>query len=170
MTRLHRILIGSVLAGAIPLSAHATGELGGSVGSSRVNQGDFQGNDTSYKFYLGGAYEDMIGGELGYVDFGKFGGNGPDAKAWTGAVTLGLPLFDGFMVPFAKGGGAWEDVGGTNSTAVTSGYKDEKPFYGLGVRLGDTRRMPLGVRIEYERYQFRGQHVDMPSAGLEYRF
>ena len=166
MTRLVRFLAAGLMLSAAPLTVHAGAALGGSVGSARVNEGQFQGNDTSYKIFFGSSYREIIGGELGYENFGQLGGNGPDAKAWSGAVTLGIPL-DAFT-PYAKGGVAWEDVGGNNSGAVTTSYKQNKPFYGLGLRFGATSS--LGLRIEYERFQFRDQRLDMASAGLEFRF
>jgi hypothetical protein len=170
MTRLHRLLIGSIFVAALPLSAHAGSELGGSVGSARVNEGQFQGNDTSYKIFLGTAYQDIIGVEAGYNNFGKLGGgNGPDAKAWSAAGTLGAPYLFDFITPYGKGGIAWEDVGGTNGSAVTQGYKDRRGFYGLGVRFAKLGS-PLGIRVEYERFMFRDQHLDLASAGLEFRF
>ena len=164
--RLLKILAAGLLLGALPLGANAGADLGGSIGSARVNNGDFQGSDTSYKLYLGSSYHEIIGGEVGYVNFGQLGGNGPDAQAWNLAATIGIPYVFDFMTPYGKAGAAWEEVkGGT----VSSEYKTEKPFYGVGLRFGSVRS-PLGARVEYERYTFRDQRLDLVSAGLEFRF
>jgi hypothetical protein len=98
------------------------------------------------------------------VNFGKLGGgNGPRAEAWAPAVTIGVPL--GIARLYGKGGVAFADVEGS---AVTEEYKNEDPFFGVGLRIGMSPG--LGFRAEYERYQFENEDVDMAQAGLELNF
>ena len=47
-------------------------------------------------------------------------------------------------------------------------YKNEDPFFGVGLRFGMTPG--LGFRAEYERYQFENEDIDMAQAGLELNF
>lgn len=163
--RLHSILIAVALLGAtLPMAARADVTVGGSIGSARVNGGDFKGNDFGYKIFVGSSYEQIIGGEINYVDFGHLGGsNGPRAHAWAPAVTLGVPL--GFANLYGKFGEAFADVA---HTPIRDEYRAAKPFYGLGARFGQATG--LGLRVEYERYRLFQENVDLASAGLEFRF
>jgi hypothetical protein len=147
----------------LPTVAAADVSLGANFGSARVNGGDFEGSDTGYKLHAG-LSGPLLGAELGYVDFGQFGGSdGPDAQAWTPALTLGFPI--GMARLYGKGGVAFFDVEGT---AISEEYTDDDPFYGIGIRFGMTPG--LGFRAEYERYRFDNEDVDMAQAGLEFNF
>jgi opacity protein-like surface antigen len=153
---------------ALPISVSAGGgelgvSIGGSAGSARVNDSDFSGSDTSYKIHVGGDYRRVFGGEIGYINFGRLGGDGPEARSWNVAVRAGVPL-NGFT-PYVKGGVAFADVEGS---AVRDEYKDQDPFYGIGVRFSSARS-PLAIRLEYERFRFESD-VDLASAGVELRF
>lgn len=164
------VLAATMIAAALPLAAAAEGiSLGANVGSARVNQGDFEGDDTGWKAHFGGSFTQIIGGEIGYVDFGHLGGNnGPRANAWTPAITVGLPL--GMVNLYAKGGVAFADVEGSS---VREEYKNNDPFYGVGMRVSlnpANRNSGLGLRAEYERYQFDREDIDMMQAGIELLF
>ena len=156
-------LAAMVAATLLPTVAAADASLGANFGSARVNGGNFEGSDTGYKLHAGvnGA---LFGAEFGYVNFGQFGGSdGPDAQAWTPALTLGVPV--GMARVYGKAGVAFFDVEGT---AISEEYSDEDPFFGVGLRFGMTPG--LGFRAEYERYQFDNEDVDMAQAGLELNF
>lgn len=165
----------ALIAATLPLTASAEGiSLGANIGSARVNGGDFEGSDTGWKAHIGSSYHQVFGGEIGYVDFGDLGGNGPKARAWAPAVTLGVPI--GMASLYAKGGVAFADV---DSTPISQEYKNNDPFYGVGLRIGMThnpRGASLGFRAEYERYNFsqhdlnQAQRIDMAQAGLELLF
>lgn len=152
-----------VVAVLLPSVAAAGITVGANLGSARVNEGNFEGSDTGWKVH-GGISGSVLGLEVGYVDFGSFGGgDGPRAKAWAPGLTLGLPL--GMAKVYGKAGVAFFDVEGS---AFTEEYSDEDPFYGIGLRFGMTPG--LGFRAEYERYQFDNEDVDMAQAGLELNF
>lgn len=152
-----------VAATLLPTVAAADASLGANFGSARVNGGNFEGSDTGYKLHAG-LNGPLFGAEFGYVNFGQFGGgDGPDAQAWTPALTLGVPL--GMARVYGKAGVAFFDVEGT---AISEEYTDEDPFFGVGLRFGMTPG--LGFRAEYERYQFDNEDVDMAQAGLELNF
>jgi hypothetical protein len=154
----------AVLAAALlPGVAAAEVTLGANLGSARVNNGDFEGSDTGYKLHIGSSFQEFIGGEIGYVNFGRLGGNGPKAYAWTPAVTVGIPL--GMARLYGKGGVAFADVEGSS---VREEYKDNDPFFGVGLRFGVSPG--LGFRAEYERYTVNNDDVDMAEAGLELNF
>lgn len=147
----------------LPMAAAADVTFGANLGSARVNGGDFEGSDTGWKIHLGSSFQEFIGGEIGYVNFGKLGGNGPKADAWTPAVTVGVPL--GMARLYGKGGVAFAEVEGSS---LREEYRNEEPFYGVGLRFGVSPG--LGFRAEYERYTFDNQDIDMAQAGLELRF
>lgn len=152
-----------VAATLLPTVATADVSLGANFGSARVNGGNFEGSDTGYKLHAG-VNGPLLGAEFGYVNFGQFGGrDGPDAQAWTPALTLGVPV--GMARVYGKAGVAFFDVEGT---AISEEYTDEDPFFGVGLRFGMTPG--LGFRAEYERYQFDNEDVDMAQAGLELNF
>lgn len=159
------VIAAGVIATTLPLAAAADPgfTLGANVGSARIDQGDFEGDDTSWKFHLGGSYDQIIGGELAYVNFGRYGADKSTAKAFAPAVMVGLPLGNANL--YAKGGVAFADVEGSS---LREEYRNEDPFYGVGLRIGMTPA--LGFRAEYERYQFDFADLDLAQAGLEFRF
>lgn len=148
----------------LPAVASAGGvTIGGNLGSARVNQGDFEGSDTGWKVSIGSSYREIIGGELGFVNFGQLGGHGPDAQAWAPAVSLGVPM--GAARLYAKGGAAFAEVKGTS---LREDSRNTDPFYGVGLSVAMAEH--LGFRAEYERYTLEREKVDMAMAGLEFRF
>lgn len=156
------VLAAVIVAALLPLTAAAGVTLGANLGSARANGGDFEGSDTGWKLHVGSSGQ-FIGGEIGYVNFGNIGGNGPEANAWTPAVTIGVPL--GMARLYGKGGVAFADVEGDS---IRQEYRNEDPFFGVGLRFGVTPG--LGFRAEYERYTIGNDDIDMAQAGLELNF
>lgn len=157
------LIAATVIVATLPLAAAAEVSLGANVGSARINEGDFEGSDTGYKLHVGTSFREIFGGEVGYVDFGKYGVEGTGASAWAPALLVGVPV--GPVNLFAKGGVAFAEREGTSAREE---YKNEDPFYGVGLRIGMDRG--LGFRAEYERYQFDNADLDMAQAGLELMF
>ena len=157
------VLAAVLVAALLPLTAAAEVTLGANLGSARANGGDFEGSDTGWKLHIGSTFSQFVGGEIGYVDFGNIGGTGPTAKAWAPAVTVGVPLGMGRL--YGKGGVAFADVEGSS---LNEEYKNEDPFFGVGLRFGVTPG--LGFRAEYERYTIGNDDIDMAQAGLELNF
>lgn len=152
-----------VAAALLPTTAAAEFTFGANLGSARVNGGDFEGSDTGWKLHLGSTFQQFIGGEIGYIDFGELGGVGPSAEAWTPAVTVGVPI--GMARLYGKGGIAFIDAEGT---AISEEYSENDPFFGVGLRIG--MAPGLGFRAEYERYRFDTEDIDVAQAGLEFNF
>ena len=148
-------------------AAEKGGYLGASYGRASFDNDDFDGSDDGYKIAAGG-YAGIIGGEVGYVNFGNLGGNsdGPDAKAWTLAVTAGIPLGEIARV-YGKVGYAFAEVDGQSVTEEIDDDKDNL-FYGAGVTFPIASNFAL--KAEYERYEVGNSDLDMASAGLEFRF
>jgi hypothetical protein len=159
------VITATVIAATLPMVAAADFTLGANLGSARLNQGDFEGDDTGWKVHAGLSFNEIIGAEVGYIDFGKYGVENRGANAWTPAITLGVPI-EMFNL-YAKGGYAFADIEG-ESVEQESRSSNRDPFYGAGVRVGMNRG--LGLRVEYERYQFDAADIDMAMAGLEFAF
>jgi OOP family OmpA-OmpF porin len=132
--------------------------------------------DTGFKVYGGGKFNDIVGLELGYTDFGKIEASGGETQAWAVPVelTLGVPIGDRFSV-FAKGGGMYgkTDVRASASSLTQTGHKSGwGTAWGVGAALGITPTVQ--VRLDWDRYNldFAGgsRDVDMLSAGLQMRF
>ena len=145
-----------------PVAARAESAIGGSYAKARQNGGPFDGMGTGYKIFVG-SYNTSFGGEFAFIDFGKLGGDGPRAQAWASALTLGFPI--SMVTPYGKVGLAFSRVKGTSFTEEAKHYR---AYYGLGLRLGGVQG--LGLRVEYERYRLDSDHLDLISAGLEYRY
>lgn len=157
------VIAATLVVATVPMVAAAGVTLGANVGSARINQGDFEGDDTGWKIHAGGNVYEVIGAEVGYVNFGKYGVENSSANAFTPALTIGFPV--GLVHLYGKGGIAFADVEGSS---VREEYRNEDPFYGVGLRIGMDRG--LGFRAEYERYQFDFADLDMAMAGLELTF
>jgi OOP family OmpA-OmpF porin len=170
--KLHQQLLAACVAGVCVVSAaqaqvSGTGlYVGGSVGQSKWKGGDFDIDDSSKvggKAFVGYEFTPNIGLELGYINFGDFGGLDADGgfldgvvkipftTNWSGLARLGV--FQGRV-----------DAGETNRDGTS--WKG-----GLGVQYNFTPNM--AVRAEYERYKFDvlgGPKSDMVSAGITYKF
>ena len=147
----------------ISSAARADDFVGGSYARVRQNGGPFDGSNSGYKLFVG-SFNKTVGLEAGWVNFGHLGGgDGPHADAWTSAVMLGYPI--SIVTAFAKAGLAISRVG---ATPITEEAKHYRFYYGGGVRLGAAKG--FGLRAEYERYRLDSDHVDLLTAGVEYRF
>ena len=71
----------------------------------------------------------------------------------------------GLARAYGKAGVAFADVEGN---ALQDEYRNEDPFWGVGLRFGVAPG--LGFRAEYERYTVGNDDVDMAQAGIELRF
>lgn len=161
-------VLGLVLIAASPIAAHAEAALGGSVGWARLNGSDFadNGDDIGWKAVVGG-YSQIFGVEAQYIDFGHPGDFGSRIHAYTGGLTGGWH-FPGGLYPYGKLGVAFEDVKHKNVNEETDDYHRTNVFWGVGARFPLSPQ--FGLRAEYERFQLRGEHEDLASAGAEFRF
>lgn len=148
-------------------AAEKGGYLGASYGRASFDHDDFDGSDDGYKIVAGG-YAGIIGGEVGYVNFGNLGGDsdGPDADAWTLALTAGIPLGEIARI-YGKVGYAFAEVDGQSVTEEIDDDKDNL-FYGAGLTFPIAQNFAL--KAEYERYEVGHGDLDMASAGVEFRF
>ncbi len=132
--------------------------------------------DTGFKVYAGGRFNEVLGMEVGYTDFGRISASGGQVEAWAIPLTLtaGIPLSSRFGV-VGKVGGVYArtdvDVGATS--LFERGHKDGWGWtYGVGATFAFTQTLQARVDLDRYKLDFVGgrRDVDMLSAGLQMRF
>lgn len=170
---LNKQLLAACIAGVCAVSAaqaQVAGSglyIGGNVGQSKWKGGDFDVTDKNKvggKAFVGYDFTPNVALELGYVNFGDFGGLDADGGFVDGVLKV---PFTPQWVGFARAGlfQGRVNAGGGDSRDGTS-WKG-----GLGLQYNLTQN--VGLRAEYERYKFDvlgGPKSDMISVGATYRF
>lgn len=166
----------------MPYQRNFWGHVGLSAGRSELDARCPAGlscddNDTAWRIYGGGRFNNVIGGELGYVNFGEFSA-GPGSIESHGidlALVAGVPFgTNQNWSVFGKLGVlySWTDVGGIPGIAG----RDEEGFggrYGVGLQMGITQNW--AVRADWDRYRIRvpgegRENVDTLMVGAQYTF
>jgi opacity protein-like surface antigen len=157
------------------------GYVGGGAGQSKFRSDcgslfNCDRKDTAWNAHLGGNFNQVIGLELGYTDFGtmrSFGGE-TEAKATNISLTAGVPIGERFAL-FAKGGAAYgrTDVSASPTTFVSTGRKtDWGSTWGAGATFAITHNVQ--ARVDWDRtklgFASGDRDVDLLSAGLQLRF
>jgi hypothetical protein len=161
------------------------GYIGASAGESKFRtdcqQGvtrffDCDSRDTGFKVYAGGKFNDLLGIEVGYTDFGKIQASGGQTEAWAVPIvlTVGTPIGTRFGV-LGKVGGVYSrtDIDADPDEIFNRGRKNGwGGTYGVGATFAMTQSVQL--RADWDRYKldFAGgrKDVDMITAGLQLRF
>lgn len=163
------LLISSFVGAAwIPVSASADISglyFGGTWGQYRFK--DLDENDTLWKAFFGGQFNDWFGLEAGYLSMDRASNQGSsfEAEGYTAAAILSIPIATKSSF-YVKGGGLWWDA--QRSGSVNVDKKNSDPFYGAGFRIGLSDHFSL--RLEYERYQIVDANIDSASVGLQANF
>jgi len=155
--------------------------LGAAYGYSRVDNEDFEDNNTVLKAFAGIKVFNFLGIEAAINDFGTAKGTGTSSelKGNTLAIAAFLPLSEHANI-FAKVGNLWWD----NKITVLDTFNDtlsgNESFYGVGANLAVSDS--LAVRFELERYDVildkdevgiafdREFELDVASVGLSFSF
>jgi OOP family OmpA-OmpF porin len=175
--KLQAQLLAALVAGTCAISAQAQSDtissglyVGGSIGQSKVKNGDFPGLDgtkASGKLYAGYDFSRNFALELGYVDLGDFGFTGGSVRAkgmFLDAVGT-FPITPQWAVLARAGAFKGKLDTGTASDTGNS-WKA-----GLGVQYNLTQN--ASIRTEYERYRFNvlgNPTADVLTVGVNYRF
>jgi OmpA-OmpF porin, OOP family len=126
--------------------------LGLGYGASRVNNSDFDDDDTAKKVFVGAKFNDYFGLEAAANDYGGTADEGysSELKGNTLALVGFLPVTDRFDF-FVKGGKLWW----RDKISVLDTYRDtldgDENFYGAGVNFNFGESVSL--RLEMERYK-----------------
>ena len=123
---------------------------------------------------MGGRFNDILGAEVGWVDFGDFprGGGETTARGIDLKLLAGVPLGENASV-FGKAGLAYlrTSVGGTG--LATGRQNDWATTYGIGAQVGLTKNWAIRGDIDRYRVQFPGggkDNIDTYMLGAQYRF
>jgi len=155
--------------------------LGGAIGWGRVESSDFDDDNPVYKVFAGGKFNDYVGVEAAYHDFGEAEDTGYSSKlrGYSAALVGYLPLGDNFDL-FAKIGNLWWHDKITVLDTFHDTVDGDEIFYGIGANFNFNEA--LALRIEMERYKVDlsadevgvnfddTYNVDVASVGLQFSF
>ena len=159
-------------------TASAEFGIGASVGYVTLEDSaedlEFEGTDTGYKVFANWMFNDYIGIEGGFVDFGAPDDDIEDllseidANGWNAYIVGNIPLGDYFDI-FAKVGAiGWEADTSIEGVLVgTDDGTDLAASVGLRLNLGDH----FGIRGELDWYDVsEADTAWMAGVGIEFRF
>ena len=137
--------------------------------------------DSSWKVFGGyRLWDEYVAVEVSYADLGKTevsgttGGSAASGVQEITTFTIGLTGY----VPIVDTFGAIIHLGFSRNDSKTtatvggvgtfSGATDFEGYYGAGLQYDFSKQ--FGVRAEWERFSVNGAYVNLPSAGVYYRF
>lgn len=140
----------------------------------------FSCSDPSYggKVYVGGAWSEVLGLELGYVNFGKAERAGGHARAQgvNLSVLWNFPVTDVFNV-FGRVGGTYARTRTSASPfALPAAATGNRNTFGLAFGAGVGYELNNNIEVvgEWERHRLEfvsgRDNVDMLSVGVRYRY
>lgn len=140
---------------------------GGGIGSANYNDGDIsevlanskvETSADGMKGYLGYQFNNVIGLELGYADYGKYEASEANndysysAQSYSVAANLGYSFLDSQIRPFFNLGLAYIQTKHENLDPFYNSIKDSAigAHYGIGIQYEPNILRGLGFRIAYE--------------------
>jgi len=152
--------------------------IGGSVGQSKIKDSesgfDIDGKDIAWKAFGTYMFNNGIGIEGGYVDFGKPDADvagssyAIDARGWNLYAVGNLPLSESFNL-IAKAGAIRWDADSFIDGVNVGGDSGNDLALGLGARWNVSNS--LGLRTEFDWYNVsEADQVWMVSVGLQFNF
>jgi OOP family OmpA-OmpF porin len=161
------------------------GYIGASAGESKfrsecnrtLTQFECDRKDTGWKVYSGGKFNEIVGIEIGYTDFGRIRAGAGEVEAWAVplTITVGVPIGQRFNV-FGKAGGLYGRtdvrVNVADSITATGRQNGWGWTYGAGATFSITPTVQ--IRADWDRYKLDfvngREDVDLLTAGLQFRF
>ncbi len=126
----------AISATLVAIPASASPYIGAGLGSARTD-----GNHTGSKVFAGYQFNENVGAQVAYNDFGNY--RGSTATAWSAAVVGTMPI-DAFWDVSAK-------VGATeNRTTLAGSGRKSELLWGIGAGYNFNRNVAL--RFEYEDF------------------
>ncbi len=132
--------------------------------------------DGGWRAHVGGRFNNIIGGEIGWVDFGDFprGGGETSIAGLDLKLLAGIPIGENSSI-FGKLGTAYlrTKVGGTVPGFTTGKDSHWGATYGIGAQVGLTRNWAIRGDIDRYRVKFPGggkDNVDSYMIGAQYSF
>ena len=132
--------------------------------------------DSTWRVFAGGRFNNAVGGEVGFMDFGDFtrGGGQTEGRGLDLSLVAGIPIGANSAI-FGKLGAVYSrtEVGGAPGSGLRAG-KDSGwgPRYGIGGQIGLTSNVAARVDLDRYRLNFVGgeEDVDTMTVGLQYTF
>lgn len=149
------------------------GYLGGGIGYYRLEDDEFPENfedeRESWRLFAGGMVNPVFGVEAGYTDLAEASDSGfeSDVDGITLAALGQVPLGNVLSI-YGKGGLFSWDVERRGPLGFSGSDDGRDFFYGFGARIGVST--PLGLRLEYERFELDDTDIDLATVNLEFRF
>ena len=155
--------------------------VGAGVGQSRIGPSQCvelfycQSHDTGYKVYAGTRLKDILGLELGYLNFGDLQRSDGSQRAQAADLSLVLNAPIGrYASVFVKGGGnyGWTYTRSDLPAVATGADRGFDWGFGGGANINVTQNWALRGEWERHRLPFVGgsQDVDLWTAGVQYKF
>jgi opacity protein-like surface antigen len=155
--------------------------VGAGLGQSRIGPSqcvplfDCETHATGYKIYAGTRLRDIVGFELGYLNFGDLNRSDGSQRATAADLSLVLNAPIGkYASVFAKGGGnyGWTYTRSDLPLLATGADRGFDWGYGGGAAINVTQNWALRGEWERHRLPFVGgsQNVDLWTAGIQYKF
>ena len=160
--------------------------VGGGYGLTKLQDGDFDEDDSAKKAYAVFKINEFIGIEAAYIDFEKSGNEALDVDFKGKALDVigEIPVSKDFSI-YGKVGKMWWDADTNIDTSdfITSRESDgDEIFWGLGTKFRLSEHLDL--RVEYERFNFEisrdeinvlqpddiDMDVDFASVSLQFTF
>ena len=145
--------------------------VGVGIGAIDVDANDFDDDDSVGKGFIGGKFNEYIGAEIGYIDFGKF--DNPIASAESDGVTVAvtgwLPVHQRISL-FAKGGRLYWDTD-VKAPGFRDSFDGKETFWGLGAQFEISEH--VDAMLEYDRFKLDLQNSELglpsgiPTADIE---
>jgi OmpA-OmpF porin, OOP family len=179
---MRKVLVLTVFIGGLgaAFGAHAQEQsgfqVGGSVGESRNESGEFKGSDLAFKLSGGYAFNPYVAIELAYVDAGTQDDTiglidvENESSGVIASTLLRMPLGETFAM-FGKIGYAFYDSETTlrdGRVSVHESDSDQDFAYGVGIDLAIFGG--LKFRAEYEAVDVSDGDFQIVSAGAVYKF
>jgi len=132
-------------------------------------------DSATLRAYAGGRFNNAVGMEIGFVNFGKFDINGGDTDGWGAdlALVAGFPIGANSAV-FGKVGAVYSRM---EVDAAAPGLPSGKergfgPRFGVGGQVGLTPNWALRADLDRYRLSFPGgkEDVDALTLGVQYTF
>ncbi len=119
-------------------------------------------SDTGYKIYGGYQFNNIVGVEVGYTDYGKFSAAQDyiqEANAMSVGANVGYSFLDGQLRPFGIIGLGYVDLDTQNSPVTIVDDTVATFHYGVGIQYEPDALIGFGLRLAYEEDFYSIEHV-----------
>ncbi len=119
-------------------------------------------SDTGYKIYGGYQFNNIVGVEVGYTDYGKFSAAQDyiqEANAMSVGANVGYSFLDGQLRPFGIIGLGYVNLDTQNSPVTIVDDTVATFHYGVGIQYEPDALIGFGLRLAYEEDFYSIEHV-----------